>query len=82
MKEKQSSKKATILKDINEREIYRAETSLSSLKTEILLDDQLTENDKKKSILIIWTAIGIFGRIFIQPIEKKNMHAQRIAVIL
>ena len=42
LKEKHSSKTITILKDINERGIYRAETSLSSLKTEILLDDQLT----------------------------------------
>ena len=42
LKEKHSFKKVTILKDINERGIYRAETSLSSLKTEILLDDQLT----------------------------------------
>ena len=48
LKEKYSSKTITILKDINERGIYRAETSLSSLKAEILLVDQLTENDKKK----------------------------------
>ena len=52
LKEKHSSKTITILKDINERGIYRAETSLSSLKTslktEILLIDQLTKNDKKK----------------------------------
>ena len=52
LKEKHSSKTITILKDINKRGIYRAETSLSSLKTslktEILLIDQLTKNDKKK----------------------------------
>ena len=38
----------TILKDTNKERIYRTERSLSSLKTEISLDDQLTENDKKK----------------------------------
>ena len=48
LKEKHSSKKVTILKDINERGIYRTETSLSSLKTEISIEDQLTENEKKK----------------------------------
>ena len=48
LKEKHSSKNVTILTDINERGIYRTETSLSPLKTEILLIDQLTENDKKK----------------------------------
>ena len=48
LKEKHSSKKVTILTDINERGIYRANTSLSSLKTQILLVDQMTENDKKK----------------------------------
>ena len=48
MKEKHSSKKITILTDINERGIYRADTSLSSLKTQILLVDQMTKNDKKK----------------------------------
>ena len=35
LKEKYSSKTITILKDINERGIYRVETSLSSLKTKI-----------------------------------------------
>ena len=49
LKEKHSSKKVTILTDINERGIYRAETSLSSLKTQILLVNQMTENDKKKA---------------------------------
>ena len=49
LKEKHSSKKVTVLTDIDERGIHRAKTSLSSLKTEILLDDQLVENDKKKS---------------------------------
>ena len=49
LKENHSSKKVTILKVINERGIYRTERSLSSLKTEISLDDQLIENDKKKS---------------------------------
>ena len=39
----------TILKDINKVRIYRTKRSLSSLKTEILLDDQLTDNDIKKS---------------------------------
>ena len=48
LKEKHSSKKVTILIDINERGIYRTETSLSSSKIEILLVNQLTENDKKK----------------------------------
>ena len=47
-KEIDSFNNVTILKDINERKIYRTERSLSSLKIEILLDDQLTENDKKK----------------------------------
>ena len=49
LKEKHSSKEVTILTDINERGIYRTETSLSSLKTQILLIDQMTENDKKKA---------------------------------
>ena len=48
LKENHSSKKVTILKDINERRIYRTERGLSFLKIEILLDDQLTENDKTK----------------------------------
>ena len=48
LKEKHSSKKVTILTNINEREIYRTERSLSPLKTEILLVNQLRENDKKK----------------------------------
>ena len=48
LKEKHSSKKVTILTGINERGIYRADTSLSSLKTQILLADQMTENDEKK----------------------------------
>ena len=48
LKENHSSKKVTILKDINEKRIYRTEKSLSSLKTKISLNDQLTENDKKK----------------------------------
>ena len=48
LKENRSSKKITILKDINGRRIYKTERSLSSLNTEILLDDQLTKNDKKK----------------------------------
>ena len=48
LKEKYFSKKVSILADINERRIYRAERSLSSLKTEMLLVNQLTENDKKK----------------------------------
>ena len=47
-KEFDSFNNVTILKDINKRKIYRTERSLSSLKTEILLDDQLIENDKKK----------------------------------
>ena len=38
----------TILKDTNKERIYRTERSLSSLKTEISLDDQLIKNDKKK----------------------------------
>ena len=48
LKENHSFQKVSILKDINGRRIYKTERSLSSLKTEILLDDQLTENDKKK----------------------------------
>ena len=48
LKENHSFQKVTILKDINGRRIYKTERSLSSLKTEILLDDQLTKNDKKK----------------------------------
>ena len=48
LKENHSFQKVTILKDINGRRIYKTEKSLSSLKTEILLDDQLTKNDKKK----------------------------------
>ena len=48
LKEKHFSKKVTILTDINERGINKAETNLSSLKTEIVLVNQLTENDKKK----------------------------------
>ena len=48
LKEIHSSKEVTILTDINERGIYRTERSLSSLKTEMLLVNQLTENDKKK----------------------------------
>ena len=48
LKENHSSKKVTILKDINKERIYRTIRSFSSLKTEILVDDQLTENDKKK----------------------------------
>ena len=49
LKENHSSKKVNILTDINERGIYRADTSLLSLKTQILLVDQMTENDKKKA---------------------------------
>ena len=48
LKEIHSSKKVTILPNNNERGIYRTERSLSSLKTEILLVNQLIENDKKK----------------------------------
>ena len=50
LKEKHSFEKVTILTDVNERGIYRAKTSLSSLKTEILLVDQLTENDNNYSL--------------------------------
>ena len=39
----------TILKDINKVRIYSTERSLSSLKTKISLDDQLINNDIKKS---------------------------------
>ena len=48
LKGKHSSKKVTILTDINERGIYKADTGLSSLKTQILLVDQMIENDKRK----------------------------------
>ena len=40
LKENHSSKKVTILKDINKRGIYRTERSLSSLKIEISLDNK------------------------------------------
>ena len=48
-KEIDSLDNVTILKDTNKERIYRIERSFSSLKIEISLDDQLTENDKKKS---------------------------------
>ena len=63
LKENHSSKKVTILKDINERRIYRTERGLSSLKIEILLDDQLTENDKKKFKQDIETEICSYSPI-------------------
>ena len=48
-KEIDSLNNVTILKDTNKERIYKTERSLSSLKIEISLDDQLTKNDKKKS---------------------------------
>ena len=56
-KEIYSLNNITILKDINKVRIYRTERSLSSLKTEISLDDQLTDNDIKKSKQDIETKI-------------------------
>ena len=47
-KEIDSLNNVTILKDTNKERIYRTERSLSSLKIEISLDDQLTDNDIKK----------------------------------
>ena len=63
LKEKHSSKKVTILKNIDERGIYRIEISLLSLKTEILLDDQLIENDKNKFKQDIETEICSYSPI-------------------
>ena len=63
LKENHSSKKVTILKDINERRIYRTKRDLSSLKIEILLDDQLTKNDKKKFKQDIETEICSYSPI-------------------
>ena len=48
-KEIDSLNNVTILKNTNKERIYRTERSLSFLKTEISLDDQLIENDIKKS---------------------------------
>ena len=60
LKEIHSSKEVTILTDINERGIYRTERSLSYLKTEMLLVNQLTKNDKKKDKQDKETEIRIF----------------------
>ena len=48
-KEIDSLNNVTILKNTNKERIYRTERSLSFLKIEISLDDQLIENDIKKS---------------------------------
>ena len=47
-KEIDSLNNVTILKDTNKERIYRTERSLSSLKIEISLDDQLTDNNINK----------------------------------
>ena len=52
-KEIHSFNKATILKDINKERICKIEGHLSSLKTEKLLVNQLTDNVIKKFITII-----------------------------
>ena len=62
-KEIDSLNNVTILKDTNKERIYRTERSLSSLKTEISLDDQLTDNDIKKSKQDIETAICSYSPI-------------------
>ena len=62
-KEIYSLNNVAILKDIIEVRIYRTERSLSSLKTEISLDDQLTDNDIKKSKQDIETEICSYSPI-------------------
>ena len=56
-KEIDSLNNVTILKDTNKERIYRTERNLSSLKIEISLDDQLIENNIKKSKQDIETEI-------------------------
>ena len=78
-KEIDSLNNVTILKDTNKERIYRTERSLSSLKIEISLDDQLIENDIKKSKQDIETEICSYSIVFLQrhqhivqtPCEKE-----------
>ena len=73
LKEIHSSKKVTILTDISERGIYRTERSLSSLKTEMLLVNQLTENDKKKDRQDKETEIrSYFPIAFLQKVQATE----------
>ena len=62
-KEIYSLNNVTILKDINKVRIYSTERSLSSLKTKISLDDQLINNDIKKSKQNIETEICSYSPI-------------------
>ena len=62
-KEIYSLNNVTILKDVNKVRIYRTERSLPSLKTEISLDDQLIDNDIKKSKQDIETEICSYSPI-------------------
>ena len=66
-----SSKKVTILIDINDRGIYRTERSLSSLKTEMLLVNQLTENDEKEYKQDRKTEICFYFPCFYSPFLHK-----------
>ena len=78
-KEIDSLNNVTILKNTNKERIYRTERSLSFLKTEISLDDQLIENDIKKSKQDIETKIYSYSIVFLQrhqhivqtPCEKE-----------
>ena len=62
-KEIDSLNNVTLLKDTNKKRIYRTKRSSSSLKTEISLDDQLIDNDIKKSKQDIETAICSYSPI-------------------
>ena len=62
-KEIYSLNNITILKDINKVRIYRTKRSLSSLKTKISLNDQLIDNDLKKSKQDIETEICSYSPI-------------------
>ena len=78
LKEKYSSKTITILKDINEREIYRIETNLSSLKTEILLVDQMTKiklnkTKRQRHVLILLLLFCISTNIKSNLLVQKNL---------
>ena len=62
-KEIDSLNNVTLLKDTNKKRIYRTKRSSSSLKTEISLDDQLIDNDIKKSKQDIETEICSYSPI-------------------
>ena len=62
-KEVYSCKNITILKDTDKERIYRIERSLSSLKTEISLDDPLIDNDIKRLKQDIETKICSYSLI-------------------